>query len=401
YRISRYDNLVIVFRRLFNQMLYFSLVVYGISGFKGEDLFRSNLTLLFLLSLFVLLAIGRVFSYFWLKQYRANGKNFRRVLFVDENENTVHFLDTMQNRKDFGLIHCGTFLQDQHADDPENRVFKYDIAKLEQYIQDEQISVIFFSRGGKMPAEVEQEVVDLATGLHIYINLIPNAPYYTFNALQLMYYDTFPMLTFEKYPVYQGFGRVLKRSFDVIFSLLVIVGLLSWLLPIVALAIIIDSGLPVFYNQQRVGLRRNSFACYKFRTMRKSDDNDIKPTSQGDSRITNLGKWLRKTSIDELPQFFNVLKGEMSVVGPRPHMEAEDEIFYQKIGEYKQRNYVKPGITGYAQIKGLRGEITCDRDIENRVAADVYYMRNWSLLFDISIIVRTMFKVVGGDKKAQ
>mgnify|MGYP003792975475 CR=1 FL=1 len=134
--------------------------------------------------------------------------------------------------------------------------------------------------------------------------------------------------------------------------------------------------------------------------MRPSSDNDKKATVKGDARITNIGKFLRKSSLDELPQFFNVLKGEMSVVGPRPHMVTQDEYYSNIIKKYTLRHYVKPGITGLAQIRGYRGEVNSDHDMELRIRADVFYVKNWSFWLDLTIIARTTVKMILGDKNA-
>jgi putative colanic acid biosynthesis UDP-glucose lipid carrier transferase len=218
--------------------------------------------------------------------------------------------------------------------------------------------------------------------------------------LKLDYYDTFPILSFKHFPLDKFWNQFLKRSFDIAFSLFVIIFIFSWMFPITALAILLDSGKPVFYLQKRIGLKGKAFYCYKFRTMKLSKDNGIKSTVKGDKRITKLGKILRKSSLDELPQFFNVLKGDMSVAGPRPHMAVQDEYYNDLILKYSLRHYVKPGITGLAQVKGFRGEISTKEDMQKRIIADVYYVKNWSFLLDILIIIRTFFKTLGGDENA-
>lgn len=180
----------------------------------------------------------------------------------------------------------------------------------------------------------------------------------------------------------------------------VIIFILSWLYPLIAIAILLESGKPVIYAQKRVGLGGNIFYCYNFRTMKNSKDNDIKATVKDDSRVTQLGRILRKSSLDEMPQFFNVLKGNMSVVGPRPHMVVQDNYYNDLLLRYSRRHHVKPGITGLAQVKGFRGEINSREDMQKRIIADIYYVRKWSFLLDMIIILGTVFKTVGGDKKA-
>jgi putative colanic acid biosynthesis UDP-glucose lipid carrier transferase len=192
----------------------------------------------------------------------------------------------------------------------------------------------------------------------------------------------------------------IKRLFDIIFSLVVLIGFLSWLTPILAVLIKIDSEGGLFFIQKRNGLNNKVFDCYKFRSMKLNDEADLIQVSKNDARVTKIGRLLRKTSMDELPQFFNVLLGDMSVVGPRPHMVSHTNMYAERIDKFMMRHFVKPGITGLAQIKGFRGEVESDKDIINRVRYDIFYMENWSILLDIKIISSTVYYVLKGDKKA-
>ena len=191
------------------------------------------------------------------------------------------------------------------------------------------------------------------------------------------------------------------RSFDILFSLLVLIFIATWLFPIIALLIKIDSKGSVFYKQKRYGFHDEVFECLKFRTMIENEESATKTTFKNDKRITKIGKFLRKTSLDEMPQFINVLRGDMSVVGPRPHMLLIDKFYKAKIGRYSVRSLVKPGITGLAQVSGLRGD-TGEMEIEmkKRILADSFYVKNWSLTLDIVIILKTILLVIKGDQKA-
>lgn len=185
--------------------------------------------------------------------------------------------------------------------------------------------------------------------------------------------------------------RVQKRLFDIVFSLSVIVFLFSWLFPILAVAIKLSSKGPVFFKQQRTGINNRTFSCYKFRSMKPSNDADKVQATANDVRITRIGRFLRKTNIDEFPQFINVLKGDMSVVGPRPHMLKHTEEYSALIDHYLVRHYVKPGITGWAQVRGYRGETKRLSAMQNRVNADMEYINNWNFNWDIKIIWLTVF----------
>ena len=183
---------------------------------------------------------------------------------------------------------------------------------------------------------------------------------------------------------------LLKRTVDIVFSLLFIVLVLSWLLPIIAAWIKLDSKGPVFFSQKRIGRNGKTFRCLKFRTMVQNDEADEKPAESNDHRITRIGRILRRTNIDELPQFFNVLAGSMSLVGPRPHMLSDCMRFSFVVSAYKFRTMVKPGITGLAQIKGYIGPARDYESIVRRFHWDAVYVRKANLGLDIKIIGKTI-----------
>ena len=192
----------------------------------------------------------------------------------------------------------------------------------------------------------------------------------------------------------------LKRGFDIVFSLC----FLCFVFPFVLLVVFIvtQCTMPgkLFFVQKRTGLNGRTFKCYKFRSMRKNEHSDVLQATKGDSRITRWGQIMRKTSLDETPQFINVLLGDMSVVGPRPHMLKHTEEYTALIDGYMLRHEVKPGVTGWSQIKGFRGEIKQLKDMENRVKSDFWYIRNWNFLLDLYIILKTVTICFGNDKNA-
>lgn len=197
-----------------------------------------------------------------------------------------------------------------------------------------------------------------------------------------------------------GFGAVVKRTFDICFAVLVMLLLLSWVLPLIAFFIKLESEGPVFFKQQRTGKHGLPFYCIKFRSMHINADSDSRQASRVDSRITRVGAFLRKTSLDELPQFLNVLRGEMSVVGPRPHMIQHTEYYSQIIADFMLRHAIAPGITGLAQVAGHRGETKELKAMDQRVKADIHYLQNWSFLLDVKIILLTVRQVIIGDENA-
>ncbi|WP_374949653.1 sugar transferase [Mucilaginibacter sp.] len=193
-------------------------------------------------------------------------------------------------------------------------------------------------------------------------------------------------------------SRTLKRIFDIIVSLTVIVLVLSWLLPILVVLIKLESAGPGIFKQERSGRNNKPFWCYKFRSMRVN--NLAVQATKGDYRTTKIGAFMRRTSMDELPQFFNVLFGEMSIVGPRPHMLKHTEEYSLIIDQYMDRHYLRPGITGWAQVNGYRGEIKDHDQIVKRVEHDMWYIENWTVTGDINIIINTFISVIKGDENA-
>lgn len=185
-----------------------------------------------------------------------------------------------------------------------------------------------------------------------------------------------------------------KRVADIVLSIIFILVIFSWLLPLMALLLKLDSKGPVFFLQKRVGKAGHTFTCYKFRTMVVNEEAHKKQAEKNDHRITRIGRWLRKTNIDELPQFLNVLLGQMSIVGPRPHMHADCRRFARVVPRYKLRNLVKPGITGMAQVKGYHGPASDYEAVMLRYQWDIFYVRNASAWLDFKIMTRTIFQRV-------
>jgi Undecaprenyl-phosphate glucose phosphotransferase len=192
-------------------------------------------------------------------------------------------------------------------------------------------------------------------------------------------------------------NRFKKRLFDLLVSLGVVVFILSWLYPILAIIIKLQSPGPVLFKQLRSGRDNKPFWCYKFRSMRMNDESDSRQASANDDRVTPIGRFMRRTSLDEFPQFFNVLFGYMSVIGPRPHMLSHTEQYRKIIDKYMVRHFLKPGISGLAQVNGYRGETTETVMMEKRVENDIWYMSSWSLMLDVRIVFLTIINVFRGD----
>ena len=234
----------------------------------------------------------------------------------------------------------------------------------------------------------------------IRFKLVPNFNLFTRLPMHIDYFGSLPVLSLRKEPLDDIANRIRKRIYDLVVSSLVIIFILSWMIPLVGLLIWLESRGPIFFVQMRSGRDNRPFACIKFRSMKLNKESNILQARRGDGRITRVGKFLRKSSIDEFPQFLNVFIGNMSVVGPRPHMLKHTDDYSEMINKYMVRQFVKPGITGWAQINGFRGETRSLWDMEKRVENDIWYSENWSLWLDTRIIFMTAYKLFAGDINA-
>ncbi len=234
----------------------------------------------------------------------------------------------------------------------------------------------------------------------IRFKIVPNLSVFITRDVHIEYFGDLPILSLRSEPLDDVGNRIKKRILDISVSLFVIIFFLSWMVPLFALLIYIESGESVFFRQMRTGRNKKPFACLKFRSMKSNKDADLKQATQNDARITKLGRFIRKTSLDEFPQFINVFKGEMSLVGPRPHMLKHTTDYSKIVDDYMVRQFLKPGITGWAQINGYRGEITNPEQIKMRVDKDLWYLENWNLWLDIQILFLTVYYILRGDKNA-
>ena len=230
--------------------------------------------------------------------------------------------------------------------------------------------------------------------------VVPNLSVFLSKPVIIDYIRDLPVLSLRSDPLEDVGNRFKKRLLDLVVSSLVIVFILSWMIPLLGLLIKLESKGPIFFKQLRTGKNDKPFYCLKFRSMRKNKDSDLKQATLHDDRITKLGAFMRRTSLDEFPQFINVLKGEMSLVGPRPHMVKHTTDFSKIVDQYMIRQLLKPGITGWAQINSFRGEITNPEQIKMRVASDLWYLENWNIWLDLRIIFLTVYQVFAGDKHA-
>ncbi|SNC66502.1 putative colanic acid biosysnthesis UDP-glucose lipid carrier transferase [Hymenobacter gelipurpurascens] len=273
------------------------------------------------------------------------------------------------------------------------------LSEMKNYCLHHQVEAIYFA----LPLDRRQLIEDLsrfADEHFLSFRIVPDFRGTVRKDVNVYFYDHLPILTIRHEPLGIQTNLALKRVFDVVFSLLIIVGVFPVLLTTLAILIKLDSPGPIFFRQMRPGKRNQLFPCYKLRTMRTDHGQAELQATKADPRITRVGKYLRKYNLDELPQFFNVLLGHMSVVGPRPNMISQLEEYSKHIRTYQMRHAVTPGITGYAQVNGYRGETREAGTMEKRVEYDLKYVENWSFGLDLKIIGQTVWNMVRGEKNA-
>lgn len=394
YDIYRFTTPVEIGTKIVKQGTLFLLVVIAFFPFSKQTLFNGKTIAIFIITSFLLIAISKFLLFYYLKKYRIiTGSNYRNVVIVGHSPEAIRLKELFIERSDYGYRFLGYFSNKKKSDEVTGN-----IEFLKLFAIENQVNEIYCTLE-EMSNNQLADLVDFADDNKISIKFIPGTNEIFSKNLKINYYEMFPVLTMQKTILHDPTIKLIKRSFDIFFSLAVILFFLSWIIPLLALLIKTESKGPVFFKQGRPGLDEKEFFCYKFRSM-KINGTTEKEASKNDPRVTKIGKFMRKTSMDELPQFLNVLFGEMSVVGPRPHLWSQNKSYGNKIKKYMVRHYVKPGITGLAQVKGYRGEIESDDDMINRIKLDVFYIDNWSLLLDFKIIIQTVLNIVKGEKKA-
>lgn len=306
--------------------------------------------------------------------------------------------DTLKDYTGYGFKPLGIF------DDklPNGAEYNLDgnIEEAKRFAIDNKIDEIFCA----LPLRDKERVMGLlrfAEENLIRFKIVPDFSAFYNRNVHVDFYGFYPVISLQTEPLANIFNRIVKRSFDILFSSFILIFILSWLVPLVALLIRLESKGSVFFLQNRSGRGYKTFKCFKFRTMTVTEsDEEYKQATKNDARITSIGKILRRFNIDELPQFMNVFLGEMSVVGPRPHPVKLNEMYRPIMERYMSRHLAKPGITGLAQVRGYRGETADPELMHQRVLADVFYIENWSFLLDIKIILLTVWNMFRGQKMA-
>ena len=395
-QIKRLDRILFnLFKAFFFNAMIISAVLFSLkqSEFSREHLYYTYIMLL------LLIIFWRYLSVQLIKLYRKSGFNYSRVVIIGGGEVAKQLNNYFNSDDVLGVKLIGVFSDIEVSFDIKHSVISGDLAALEQFALKNDVDEIFYTMPLTYTKKIK-ELVDFCDKYMIRFKVIPDFRGFIFKRVNIDFFVDVPVITLREEPLRDFVNRFLKRMFDLIFSIFVIVFFLSWLYPFIAILIKLSSKGPILFRQPRSGVNNEEFLCYKFRSMTINSNADSQQATQCDSRITKLGAFLRKSSLDEFPQFINVFMGDMSIVGPRPHMLLHTEEYSALINKYMVRQLVKPGITGAAQVKGYRGETKELEDMEGRVRLDVWYIENWSLSLDINIIFHTVWNVFKGDENA-
>lgn len=390
YEVYRITKPIKILSLLIKQISLFGVLIFAMSGYLKNLQLSTNTILDFLRIVFISVSFVKISVYYFLKKYRKyyNG-NYRNVVVLGNNKQSKTLETFFNTQLEYGFKHLKTF----------SVKGKEDIKLCFEYVLQNDVNEIYCSISSLSDKEI-LDVISFADNNLITLKFMPDTKNVIFRNFKYEYYNYIPILSLRNIPLDDSLNKLVKRLFDIIFSLLVILFVLSWLTPIIALLIKLESKGPIFFSQSRTGINNKQFFCYKFRSMTVNKESNTIQATKNDKRVTKIGKFIRKTSIDELPQFFNVFFGNMSVVGPRPHMVSHTNKYAKSVDKFMVRHFVKPGITGLAQVSGFRGEIESKTDIINRVKYDIFYIENWSLLLDFKIIFLTINNVFKGEEKA-
>lgn len=393
YSVERKERFRTRFHKFLKHYFIFTLGYFTVLAFL-QDTFSIPYQIFVLVFLLFLLTFYRWFFFSVRRLYRIDGGNYVNVVVIGKDKN-LKIIKEIFSEPDFGYRFKGFF----HHKPSTEAGYLGDIEQCFDFILKNQIDEIYCVVSQLTGPDLYR-LISFADNNLKHVKLIPDNKEIFTRAMNVELFGPVPVLNLRNSPLEINYAKYGKRAFDIVFSLLVILFILSWLIPVVFLVTRLESRGSLFFRQLRHGHNQKAFYCYKFRSMTVNLEADLKMCSRNDSRVTRFGRILRKTSIDELPQFFNVLLGDMSVVGPRPHMEAHTLEFSRSVDKYLVRHYAKPGITGLAQIKGYRGEIEKPSDIINRTRYDIFYLEKWSPLLDLKIIYYTVRNLIAGEEKA-
>ncbi|RAR72908.1 exopolysaccharide biosynthesis polyprenyl glycosylphosphotransferase [Flavobacterium aciduliphilum] len=391
YEVYRFTKVSEIFEKIVKQYLVFIIINFAYIGYFIK-FSEPSIIVKFITLATIFIAFCKLFIYYFLRKIRVVfGGNFRKVVIVGSETGTKQLSDFFNENPNYGYKLVKTFNINNNRKDIINQCF--------EFVLRNKIDEIYCVLNDLTTTDIDN-FIDFTDNNLKTLKFIPGDNEVQVRNFKQVYYGYIPIFSLRNIPLDILENKIIKRIFDLLFSIFVIVVVLSWLTPLLAILIKIESRGPIFFIQKRNGLNYHEFDCYKFRSMAINEKAHLEQVSKNDPRITKIGKIIRKTSIDELPQFFNVFLGHMSVVGPRPHMVSHTEMYAKKVDKFMVRHFIKPGITGLAQTKGYRGEVETEKDIINRVKYDIYYLENWSLILDVKIVFMTVINAIKGEEKA-
>ena len=395
YEVHRHTAVLTLLRLLVKQFLFFILGYFAYFGIFKEGDIVNNQFLILMLTI-TCISFVKLSWLFLLKKYRSFGNNFRTTIVIGFDDSTKNIIKIFKSKSNLGYKYLGFFSKKLHK----KKEYLGNLDAVFEYAIQNTVDEIYCSLTALSNEQIKK-INKFALDKQIILKLIPDVnELYSKNRSIEYYGDSLMVLNVNKLPFDFTENFYLKRFFDILFSAFVCLFILSWLIPILWIIVKLESKGPLVFKQGREGLNGKEFICYKFRSMRINKESNKIHAIKNDARVTKVGAFLRKTSMDELPQFLNVLLGDMSVVGPRPHLETLSLEYQKDVDNYLKRHIVKPGITGLAQVGGYRGEIKKKSDIKNRVRLDIFYIENWSFFLDIKIIIQTVLNVFKGEEKA-
>lgn len=349
---------------------------------------------------FLIIFISRIILRNIIKYARSKGRNQHNCVIVGASSNCVELYKELTADIAAGYKVSGYFAESRSDRFPPGCQY---LGKPEDVIEwlgkNRHVSNLYCALPS-VESEIIVSIIDYCENNLVHFYSLPNLHNYLHNPVYLKTIGSVPVLSLRKDPLNEIQNRFIKRTFDIVFSGLFLCTLFPIIFIIVAIITKITMPGPIFFKQKRNGLNDKEFYCYKFRSMKVNADADKVQATKDDPRKTKWGNIMRKTSIDELPQFINVFKGEMSVVGPRPHMLKHTEEYSKLIDKYMVRHFVKPGITGWSQVTGYRGETKELKDMQGRIRGDIWYIEHWTFWLDIYIIYKTVANAVQGEKNA-
>ena len=380
-------------------LIHILLISLCFVAFKAqEELSISRKFLIYFYPMcFIGIVVVRIFYAIIIKNYYERAFNIRRVLIVGSGSSAKQMFDYFQTEKSTIYQFVG-FADNENEGDIDQSLIIGNVDEVNEICLKESVSEIYYAKS-LTDINLINRLTDFADKNFIYLRFVPDFRGLQKSKFDITFYRDVPIVNYTRAPLGGYFNQRVKRMFDIVFSLSVICLIFPFVVPVIALLIKLESKGPIFFHQLRPGKANKLFDCLKFRTMKVNKSGE-KQAVKNDPRITKIGNFLRKTSLDEFPQFINVLKGDMSIVGPRPNMISQLEFYSKEIDKYNFRHFITPGITGWAQINGFRGETERMELMEKRVEHDAWYIENWSLTLDVKIIILTAWKMLVGDDRA-